>query len=229
MTLPIDVFAMFMLGFLGTGHCVGMCGPLVIALPGQTRRWGAHLAYHAGRISTYGIIGALMGGMGSGLVMVARLADADPLAWVTRAQVGISVPAAGFLIVFGLTRMGLMPEPRWLAIANPSNLPGWRRTARASPAKRRNRSFFRIGMLLGALPCGLSYAAFARSLASMHALNGLGLAVAFGLGTLPGLLAVGVGAGAVWRRYQLQAELIAGMIMIGMGANLLIKVLAINL
>jgi len=226
MNSPIDAFAMFMLGLLGTGHCVGMCGPLVIALPGQTRRWGAHLAYHAGRISTYGIIGALMGG---GLVMVARLADADPLAWVTRVQMGISVPAAGFLIVFGLTRMGLMPEPRWLAIANPSTLPGWRRAGRAAPAKRSNHGFFRIGVLLGALPCGLSYAAFARSLASMHALNGLWLAVAFGLGTLPGLLAVGAGAGAIWRRYQLQAELIAGMIMIGMGANLLIKALAANL
>ncbi|WP_083456754.1 sulfite exporter TauE/SafE family protein [Desulfosarcina cetonica] len=43
MTTSMDFAALFMLGLLGTGHCIGMCGPLVVALPGQTGRLSAHL------------------------------------------------------------------------------------------------------------------------------------------------------------------------------------------
>ena len=69
----IDLISMFFLGLLGTGHCIGMCGPLIIAIPGQTGKFSAHLAYHAGRVGTYVIVGAVMGGLGTGLSEIARL------------------------------------------------------------------------------------------------------------------------------------------------------------
>ena len=219
----IDAVALFMLGFLGTGHCIGMCGPLVVAFPGQTRRFSAHLCYHMGRVLTYAVIGAIMGAAGSGVVRLAASIGGDPLVWVTRCQVGISLLAGLFLLFLGLSRLGFATEPEWLAVATPSRIPGWRRLMTLPAANRSNRDLFFVGLMLGGLPCGLSYAAFATSLAAANTLAGAAAALIFGLGTLPGLLAIGAGAGVVLRRYRQQADLLAGLIMIGMAAMLLVK------
>jgi hypothetical protein len=225
MTTPIDTAALFMLGLLGTGHCIGMCGPLVVALPGQTGRLTAHLAYHAGRLITYGIIGSAMGAAGSGLIRLASAVGASPVQWVARMQVGIGFLAGLFLLFFGLSRLGLFAEPQWMAVAVPTRLPGWRRCMARALGRRSNRDLFLMGLLLGGLPCGLSYAAFAKALSGAHILPGAAMALIFGLGTLPGLLAVGAGAGVFLRRFRRQADMLAGLIMIGMAAMLLVKAL----
>jgi len=225
MTTPIDTIALFMLGLLGTGHCIGMCGPLVVALPGQTGRWSAHLAYHAGRLITYGVIGASMGAAGGGLIGLASAVGGNPLVWITRGQVGISLLAGLFLLFFGLSRLGFVAEPRWLAVAMPNRMPGWRRLMSRAPALRSNLDLFLMGMFLGGLPCGLSYAAFAKALSGAQMLSGAVTALVFGLGTLPGLLAVGVGAAVFLNRFRQQADILAGLIMIGMAATLIVKAL----
>ncbi len=220
----IDATALFMLGLLGTGHCIGMCGPLVVALPGQTRRLSAHLAYHAGRLTTYAVTGALMGAAGSGLMQLASAVGGDPLVWVARVQVGISLLAGLFLLFFGLSRLGFVVEPQWLAIAVPHRMPGWRRLVSKASDRRGNLDLFLMGLLLGGLPCGLSYAAFAKALAGAQLLSGALMALVFGLGTLPGMLAVGLGAAAFLARFRRQADILAGLIMLAMGANLLVKI-----
>ena len=220
MEVRMDLAALFMLGFLGTGHCIGMCGPLVVAFPGRTGRFGGHLAYHAGRILTYGLIGGLMGAAGAGMIRLAAIVGGDPMVWVSRAQVGISLLAGIVLLFFGLSRLGLAREPDWLTIAVPGRMPGWHRLTRLPAAQRGNRDLFMMGLLLGGLPCGLSYAAFARALSGARLWGGFWMALAFGLGTLPGLLAIGAGAGALLSRYRRQADLLAGLIMIGMAASL---------
>ena len=78
-----------------------------------------------------------------------------------------------------------------------------------------------IGLMLGLLPCGLSYAAFARSLAAGSALRGGLLTLMFGIGTLPSLLLLGTGAGSILQRYRRQTELAAGLIMLGMSFMLI--------
>ena len=223
MTTPIDTIALFMLGFLGTGHCLGMCGPLVVALPGQTGRFSAHLAYHAGRLITYSIIGASMGAAGGGLIGLAVAVGGNPMVWITRVQVGISILAGLFLLFFGLSRLGFVAEPRWLAIATPSRMPGWRRLMSRTAALRSNLDLFLMGLILGGLPCGLSYAAFAKALSGAQMLPGAVMALVFGLGTLPGLLAVGAGAAVFLNRFRQQADILAGLIMIGMAATLIVK------
>lgn len=225
MTTSVDVVALLMLGLIGTGHCIGMCGPLVVALPGRTGRFAPHLAYHAGRLSTYALIGALMGAAGGGLIRIAAAVGGDPLLWIGRMQMGIGFLAGLFLLFFGLARMGLIAEPRWMAIAMPAKLPGWRRLMSHPINRRGHLSFFLSGVLLGALPCGLSYAAFAKALAGAQASSGAAMAFIFGLGTLPGLLALGAGAGVLLNRFRRQADLLAGLIMIGMGASLLVQAL----
>jgi sulfite exporter TauE/SafE len=224
-TTPIDVAALFMLGLLGTGHCIGMCGPLVVALPGQTQRFSAHLAYHTGRLITYGMIGALMAAAGSGLNLLAATIGSDPMLWMTRVQAAITLLAGLFLLLFGLSRLGFVGEPAWMAIAVPNRLPGWRRLVSKAAERRSNLDLFAMGLLLGGLPCGLSYAAFANALASAHLPSGALLALVFGLGTVPGLLMVGMGAALLLTRFRRQADILAGLIMLAMAANLLIKVL----
>ena len=225
MTTPIDTISLFMLGLLGTGHCIGMCGPLVVALPGQTGRFSAHLAYHAGRLITYGIIGACMGATGSGLIGLAAAVGGDPMVWIARVQVGISFLAGLFLLFFGLSRLGFVAEPQWLAIAMPSRMPGWRRLMSRSAGGRSNADLFILGLILGGLPCGLSYAAFAKALSCAGVVSGGAAALIFGLGTLPGLLAVGAGAAVFLNRFRQQADILAGLIMIGMAAILMVKAL----
>ena len=225
MTTSIDTVALFMLGLLGAGHCIGMCGPLVVALPGQTERFSAHLAYHAGRLITYGIIGAAMGATGSGLIHLASAVGGNPMVWITRVQVGISLLAGLFLLFFGLSRLGLIAEPQWLAIAMPSRMPGWRLLMSRAAAQRSNLDLFLMGLFMGGLPCGLSYAAFTKALSGAQMLSGAAMALIFGLGTLPGLLAVGAGAAVFLNRFRQQADILAGLIMIGMAAMLLVKAL----
>lgn len=224
-TAPIDMAALFMLGLLGTGHCLGMCGPLVVALPGQTRRFSAHLAYHTGRLMTYGIIGALMGAAGQGLTRMAVAVGNDPMVWMLRAQAGISLLAGLFLMFFGLSRLGFVAEPRWMVVAMPNCMPGWKHLMKRPAAQRSNLDLFGTGLLLGGLPCGLSYAAFAKAMTSGNVATGLTSALVFGLGTLPGLLAIGAGAAILLQRYRKLADLLAGLIMIGMAVMLLINTL----
>ncbi|GAB6908422.1 sulfite exporter TauE/SafE family protein [Desulfosarcina cetonica] len=219
----MDFAALFMLGLLGTGHCIGMCGPLVVALPGQTGRLSAHLAYHAGRLTTYGLIGALMGAAGGGLIRLAAALGASPMAWMARGQMGLSLLAGVFLLYFGLSRLGLIAEPDWLAVAAPNRLPGWRRLMTRAVHRRTNRDLLIMGLMLGGLPCGLSYAAFASALSAANPMAGAVSALVFGLGTLPGLLAVGAGAGLLLNRFRRQADMLAGLIMLGMAAALLVR------
>ncbi|WP_162459081.1 sulfite exporter TauE/SafE family protein [Desulfosarcina ovata] len=226
MTTSLDLVALFMLGLFGTGHCIGMCGPLVVALPGQTGRFSAHLAYHAGRLMTYTIIGGLMGAAGGGLLRLAASVGASPMAWVGRGQVAVSLLAGVLLLFFGLSRLGLIAEPDWLRIATPTRMPGWRRLIAKAAHRRSNLDLLLMGLLLGGLPCGLSYAAFAKALAAARIFAGGSAGLVFGLGTLPGLLAVGAGAGLLLNRYRRPADLMAGVLMLGMAAALLVRVVA---
>ena len=190
----LDIGALFLLGLFGTGHCLGMCGPLVVSIasgPGQIIR---QVAYHLGRVCTYVGIGAVVGGIGATL---SRAAGEQSLEQMARAQIAFSLVAAFFLLVFGLFRLGVVPEPRVLSLASPIRLPGFQRILTGAVQDRRTLHTFVFGLMMGFLPCGLSYAAFARSLAAGSAREGGLLAFVFGLGTMPGLFLLGVTTGAI--------------------------------
>ena len=216
----LTLFSMFMLGILGTGHCIGMCAPLILAFPGQTGKFSSHLWYHLGRSLTYVTIGGTMGAIGLGLAEIATAAGGNHLTLIARIQVGFLLLAALFLIVFGLSRLGLMREPAWMSAASPAKIPGYRKILGAAVACRGSREMFLLGTLLGFLPCGLSYAAFARALASGGPSKGALLVFAFALGTVPGLLLLGTGASRLARRYQKQSDIISGLLMIYMALTL---------
>jgi sulfite exporter TauE/SafE len=211
-TMNADLPAMFLLGLTGTVHCAAMCGPLVVALAGTSRGWGA-LAYNVGRITTYTILGGLLGAIGQ------HLGDGTPtgaMGPTMHAQVVLSLVSAGLLLWLGLARLGILREPGFLS--NPISLFG-----RAGRALRTGGApgLLVLGLLLGLLPCGLSWAAFARALAGGSAGEGALLVLAFGIGTLPGLILVGTGAAVLARRHARLADILAGILLVGMAVSLL--------
>ena len=222
-----DAYAMFLVGFLGTGHCLGMCGPLVFAFPGQVGGMKAHGAYHAGRIATYVLVGVGMGAIGRFLILFAGGSASTgtggtPMGWVAGIQSGLALVAGLFMLGFGLSRIGLVPDPDWMATAAPMRLPGARHLWRRAAHPGRSGGLFATGLVMGLLPCGLSFGAFARALATADPVAGGGLTLAFGIGTLPGLLLLGTGLSALFRRYRRHSDLLAGIVMVVVAGRLLV-------
>lgn len=216
--------SLFLLGLVGTGHCLGMCGPLVIALPGAYGRWSAHWIYHAGRVTTYVVVGALVGAVGGWMVQLGEVGGTPAIVWTDRIKAGLSALAALGLYGLAAIRLRLLREPLWMANLSPEKIPGYNRVLGKSLNRRNQAWLYLIGLMLGLLPCGQSYAVFAQALSTHKATAGGWSALMFGLGTLPGLLALGGGIGVLWRRYRTQAEIASGLLMLYMAIKLTIKV-----
>ena len=217
--LSAELSALFVLGLIGTGHCVGMCGPLTIAFPGRVGRFSAHLLYHAGRITTYTLIGGLLGAVGAIGTGQGVLRETVTL------QTIFSLIAALFLILFALVRLQIIREPTFMTALSPHRIPGVQAASRAA-TPHRVLPMLPLGLAMGLLPCGLSYAAFAKALpAGSFKLGGLYLSV-FGLGTLPGLLLIGTVASRFFIKHRRLSDIAAALVMLGMGADLLMDLFA---
>jgi hypothetical protein len=222
-----DWLSLLLLGVFGTGHCIGMCGPLIVAFPGQRRRFHAHLLYHLGRIGVYTIIGGALGG--TGLLLAAIAAD-DPVHRVQvlgRIQVLLSLVAGGGLIFMALAQLGLLNPVDGLTVARPEGLPWLGKLIAITRRWPASMGMLGLGAVNGLLPCGLSYAAFIRAAGADGVMAGMAMCLAFGLGTLPGLLLLGTGAAAIIRRFHRQAGILSGLVMALMGTMLLVKGLGV--
>jgi len=185
--VEFSLFAVFLVGLLGGVHCLGMCGSIVgiftAQVPKNTVRWPFHLAYSSGRIASYSVAGALVGTIGqAGLLM----RDAVPVQHLLFALSSL------MLIVLGLYLAGV-----WGAVRQLERLGGglWKRlqpyTTKLLPVNTVPRALG-LGALWGWLPCGLVYSVLLTALASGSATKGSLIMLAFGLGTLPNLLAIGL-------------------------------------
>jgi sulfite exporter TauE/SafE len=169
------------IGLVGSLHCIGMCGPIALALPlkrkSNIQRTFGLLLYNSGRILTYAIFGTLFGLLGKSF----------HLAGLQR-QVSVFL---GILIIVGL----LIPY----VLKQKNKLTGWWYKIFGSLYSEmslllKNGSFwslFVIGFLNGFLPCGLVYLAIAGALAQSEIIDGTLFMVMFGLGTIPAMFAVG--------------------------------------
>lgn len=183
---PISLLTLFLIGFLGGGHCVGMCGGLssafALQLPPHIPRFGLIVLLNIGRISSYVAIGILLGTLGQVGISLDQ----------TRGlQNGLFVAANVLLLLLGLYLAGLSS-----AVQRVEGLgkPIWQRLNpllnRLLPIRRLSSALM-VGMLWGWLPCGLVYSASLYALGSGNAWQGGLLMLAFALGTLPNLLAMG--------------------------------------
>jgi uncharacterized protein len=213
----VGIGGMFLLGLIGTGHCIGMCGPLIFAFPGRTGRIVPHLAYHAGRVITYTGVGALLGGIGQ--LMTGAAAGAGGGGVVT-VKIVLWLVAALFLLALGTSRLGILPEPRWLSAVEPTRMPWFSTALKGAAENKSSLPFLVLGLILGFLPCGLSYGAFAHALGTASLVKGTASTLAFAAGTAPGLILLGTGASALFNRFRRPSDIIAGILMILMALKM---------
>lgn len=165
------LISLFVLGLTGSLHCAGMCGPIVVALSGTGGKMKSMLLYHAGRATTYALLGFVFG-------MIGQQVNLIPFQRGSSIAIGVILIIA---LIIQLTRLRttLHWSPAFMKKIG-KNLLG--------KAMRSRRSLFIIGMANGILPCGLVYLALMTAIATQNALTGaLGMFV-FGIATSPILM-----------------------------------------
>ncbi len=186
----MDYVTAFVLGLVGSLHCVGMCGPLALALPSSGAGAGAlvlgRVAYNLGRVGTYCILGLIFGLVGHSLFL------AGIQRWVSI--------ALGLLLFAGLL------GSRRLAVWSPVNRFVGRLKSGMSVFLRRRSltSLLMLGLLNGLLPCGLVYVACAGAAMTTGIAAGAGYMAAFGVGTIPLMLALSLSGNLIPLRLRLQ-------------------------
>lgn len=179
----------FLAGLLGSSHCVGMCGGFAVSVGVSAGNWrsnlGRQVTYSVGRIFTYAFLGALAGFLGVFLSV-----QSDHLVSV---QAGLCVLAGGLLIIQGLSASGWLAfrhqGPAGKVVCQAARLfKTWLLSPRWSDA-------FLAGIATGFLPCGLVYAHLALATTTHHLLYASTTMIVFGLGTVPLMVATGLGSG----------------------------------
>jgi hypothetical protein len=225
----VELWVMFTLGVASSLHCVQMCGPIVLSCglgagqPGITDAPGkahyfvlSHLAYNAGRITTYAGLGALAGLAGGTLGMLGRLAGVSSL---------LAIAGGGLMIVAGLLMLGIIPSQAFAGMRLFRLSSGFlRRVGQLLVTPAAGKRFL-LGLSLGFLPCGLIYAALLRSLATGSPLWGAASMLAFGMGTAGALMALGLFSSAIrWRlnrwgnRLAAASVILMGIVLLWRGA-----------
>ena len=218
--VDFSIIAVFFVGLLGGVHCLGMCGSIVGILTSQLPKtktlWPFHLAYSGGRVASYSLAGALVGAIGQAGLL---LRDQVPIQHLLFALSSL------MLIALGLYLADLWNVVRRIEGVGKTL---WQRiqplTRGLFPVTSTLRAFL-LGTLWGWLPCGLVYSVLVTSLASGSAKHGALIMFAFGLGTLPNLLAIGL----FWEKIKGKVQspkvrMAAGLLVAAFGVYGLMKV-----
>ena len=183
----INILSIITIAFLGSfGHCVGMCGGIVIAYSGskidkscsKTYQSISHILYSLGRVTTYGLLGAIFGYLG-GVVTFSNTANG--VIWIV----------LGVIMLFmGLSLLGYI---KFLTlIEHTLTSSSWYQASFKNLIKQQSLfSFFVLGMLNGLLPCGFVYFFAITASSTASPLWGAFVMIIFGLSTIPALFSLG--------------------------------------
>lgn len=231
----INLIPVFLTGLVGGLHCIGMCGGIVSAFSvasgrpfpvavvasagpgaasirqtgGMSRSALRALSYNGGRISSYMLAGAAAGSLGGGVLLLTRLA---------LLQQGFYWIANGILIALGLYTMGVW---HGLSTLEKFGQIAWRRvsplTSHLLPLDS-NAKIIAMGALWGWLPCGMVYSSLLTAMLSGSARSGALVMLAFGVGTLPALMMMGILGSHMKQKLQNPAfRLMAGLLILAFG------------
>lgn len=171
----------FVLGFISSLHCVGMCGPIVLALPvpqaNPVKRLVAMLVNNSGRLLTYGLLGLLIGTFGNGF-------------YVAGVQQVFSILIGAGVIAFAVIPATWKNKLQEAIPLVKKTGEVFRNTFSHYLRKEHHSAYFIAGMLHGLLPCGLVYFALAGAILTSSAISAALFMVFFGLGTMPALLSL---------------------------------------
>ncbi|MGI9271682.1 MAG: sulfite exporter TauE/SafE family protein [Woeseiaceae bacterium] len=191
MTPELAIGAALLAGFFGSTHCVGMCGAIVVLFEGPAsavpkfNRWLRRFMYNVGRLLFYVLLGGVAGAGGAVLTKTVG---------ISQGLLILRLLAAALVIAIGLNLLFDWRLTRFLESAGARLWPKFSKLAKhVLPVNSPTRALS-AGFVWGALPCGLVYSAVAIAATSGNVLGGASIMIAFWLGTLPALLAVGVSA-----------------------------------
>ncbi|GAD89576.1 hypothetical protein VHA01S_022_00040 [Vibrio halioticoli NBRC 102217] len=183
----IDWIGAFFIGLAGAGHCMGMCGGIAsaVALNGRHHSFTITLLYNLGRISSYLMVGALIGGAVASSV---NLFDSTYVLTALRALAAIMILLLGLYLAQwwnGLLKIEKLGQMLWKLIAP---------VATKMLPLRSVWYAYPVGIIWGWIPCGMVYSMLSWAAVSGSASNGLLIMGCFGLGTLPAMLLIGAGS-----------------------------------
>lgn len=208
-----------LLGFLGSFHCVGMCGPIALSLPVQhlngIQKVLGILFYNFGRVITYAFLGFIFGIIGKTFAFFGT-------------QQLLSIVLGLLLVlaaIFAIFHKRLFKNPKWQA--------GWNKliTQKMLPFFKKKNPFFLIilGLLNGLLPCGLVYLAIAGAVSFSSATDAALFMASFGLGTLPAMAALSFAGGIMSLSLRNKVKKLTPYIMGLMGLLLVLRGLNLNI
>ena len=203
---------------VGLGHCVGMCGPVVVSLSLNLKGrnlYLPHLLYNAGRVITYTLLGGIMGATGSFSAVASNIAGI---------QQGALIFAGIMIIVMALAMSGWLPLSKIFGdYYNPEGFvaKGFQRLSRINTVA----AYFPVGLLLGLLPCGPVYTALLAAagagidsptmLAGIG--KGMGVMFCFGVGTVPTLFLIAKLVDMGWLKNRQIIYRFGTLLMLGVG------------
>ena len=177
-----EILTAFLIGFFGSFHCIGMCGPIAIALPvpnsSNLSFLTGRILYNLGRVFSYSILGALFGLLG-GRIALAGAQQFVSIALGVIIIIAVLLPQKykNYFIQHSVTQKVVQPIKSNIGVLfNKVNF----------------SAMFLIGILNGFLPCGFVYIGLAGAIASGDVISGAAVMILFGLGTVPAMFAASV-------------------------------------
>jgi len=219
--LELSFISAFLVGLLGGGHCIGMCGGIVgavsVHLPHHKPNIQFLLAYNAGRILSYGLAGTLAGFLGASSFFLNHLLPIQQVLYGVSSLLLIALGLYLAGIWHGITYLESGGQLLWKILQPYSK--------RYIPVQKLSHAFM-LGTLWGWLPCGMVYSILIGAITTGSAIQGGLLMIAFGIGTLPTLIAMGMSA--VKLKSLLQNNWIrklSGLIVLGFGLAGIIRLI----
>ena len=209
----MELVAGFTVGILGSVHCIGMCGPIALVLPGGGQRGGQYVMgrviYNAGRVLTYAALGLAVGFLGRRIAL-AGFQQTLTVALGVAVLVGALIPSAGAWVA-----------ARWSPL---EHVHRWLTEHLGTLLRHQSLgSLGLIGLLNGLLPCGLVYLALAGATATADELRAALFMVGFGGGTFPAMLAMSLAGRAVPLRWRTRLTRLVPAVMALVGVLLILR------
>ena len=212
---PVLLSSVILASLIGSPHCAGMCGPFVMLAcgsRGDSRRMSL-TGYHAGRLTTYLVLGAIAGQAGQTITRTGAWLGVSQLATMIA---GIGMLLAGVIAILRLRGI-VLPHPR-LPSGVSYAIQGVFRTTSRWPTVARA---FAVGLATTWLPCGWLYAFVLVAAGAGSMAGAIGVMTAFWIGTLPMLSVVAWGATLAGTRWRAAVPWVSAVVMIAAGAHLL--------
>lgn len=229
-----EVIAPFTIGLLGSLHCLGMCGPLILAWSLHHRSAAAtteprdgqvywrglaatflhHLFFHIGRISTYGLMG---------MTVAALFESLEVQSFSTQYRGGVVTLSGILLLAIGLVILRVLPIPSPLARFLSAPVSGMGKSLARLAGSGNPLAKMGLGLGAGLIPCGLTWAMLVVAASTLSPFKGMLMMVSFGAGTVPLLVVAGMSASFLCVKARLLGERAAAISVMAMGVLLFVQ------